>query len=251
MTTTNIARFVIEGEEVPDATETVKGKVQLATDLETTAGKAMQGSDSRGLGGSANANAAAPIDANRGPVRISQGSGITVGYTFTSGIHEFTITASGAAFPGFETSAPNIQPDGVAASVGSTSLAPHSDHVHPPSADNDVEFTTVTVKIQNGTGGSGAQTSPYNVFTNHISGVMRFADNTFVTNVTHCRFSVSLPNGWSSPGGQAWRVQIDTSGILSWTNTSGDFHPLYAVVSVFAKKNWRNTAVTAGSLTSP
>lgn len=79
--------------EIPDATTTTKGKVELATDGETTAGLAVQGNDSRLLGVSVKKNSGAVVGTRRN-INVIEGSNVTLTVADDGTDIDVTIAAS-------------------------------------------------------------------------------------------------------------------------------------------------------------
>lgn len=118
--------------EVPDASETIKGKALHAADLELSATKVPTADDSRLLGGSASKDPAVPINADRGPIRLIEGGAIGITHSFIGGEHIFTISSTvgaGLTLDTVTTPRANLG-SGAANPTGSIQAAP-ADHEHP------------------------------------------------------------------------------------------------------------------------
>jgi len=134
---------------VPDATETDKGIVQLAPDLDPSSSLAVQGSDSRlgAVKGRANAGLVSGLE---GVVRLIAGAGMSVALVESSGELQFTITATGGSWPGPSLSTPLADTPGGA--VGAEGLTADGLHRHPLSPSyaiqtNGVPFTALAGNI--------------------------------------------------------------------------------------------------------
>lgn len=88
--------------DIPYATETQPGKVQLAGDGDTAAGEAVQGNDSRLAAATAGQSGRANAGAVLGPepvTRLIQGAGISVALLQAGGELQFTITNTSPGIP--------------------------------------------------------------------------------------------------------------------------------------------------------
>ena len=122
--------------EVPDASETVKGKAVFSVNKGTAALEAVQASDDRLDGPNAVENAETLDTNNHGPIRIIEGAGAVISYAFVGGEHQFTIGTSATPFPNFSTTDADLQFDtGVTGFVGNSGEIVHSNHVHPRSTE--------------------------------------------------------------------------------------------------------------------
>jgi hypothetical protein len=83
---------------IPDGTETVKGKVEFAPNLGTTALEAVQASDARvgAVRGRRNADA---VSTHEDVVRLIEGANITIGLVQAAGELQFTISAAAGGGP--------------------------------------------------------------------------------------------------------------------------------------------------------
>jgi hypothetical protein len=135
--------------DIPDATTTVRGKVLYATDGETTALEAVQGSDSRltGIRGRRNSGAAT---ARRPQYNFIEGSNISIAIVDDGGDDEveITIAATGGAFPGYGT---GVGSDTAGGSAGASSLVSRTDHRHDLSTD--YRISSVFDAVEASTGG--------------------------------------------------------------------------------------------------
>lgn len=116
--------------EVPVATTALPGKVTLAADAESSAAKVPTAADSRL--GKVTTKADATTVGVRGTVELAVGTGLSLALTDTGTAGKFTITNTA---PGASFSSATPLADTPGGSVGSTGVAPHSDHRHPLSAE--------------------------------------------------------------------------------------------------------------------
>jgi hypothetical protein len=216
--------------DIPDATETVRGKALFATDGETTALEAVQGSDVRLTGITARANAGATT-ARRPRFHFLNGSNVTVTVVDDGGADnevEITIAAAGGGFPGFGGTPPASSGAGGA---GGSGTASRSDHFHPLSTD----YRIVSSFDANGTSTAG----PFSV----ALGGGQVAEFGFLFGVHLSTDNFTFGFARRTPA-QQFSMMIDGDGGGSSTiNTSAIGHTTQGATATWTA-SWSTTTMT-------